>query len=161
MRNSPFSQFILQITTTNTRNTPMFRDTSVTTWIFSYFKILLVGKLLTMLSFGDIYTHKRDITTEQYDRSLANEIGAKRSVRSALSNNKKKLTRRRNFYGFCQDHSKYDNLFYRLIINFSETLPKEGKVTWVIQRVLVPQTSELTLSSTLSVNCNKVCLNIK
>ena len=107
----------------------MFRDTSVTTWIFSYFKILLVGKLLTRLSFGDIYTHKRDIPTEQYDRSLANEIGAKRSVRPALSNNKKKLTRRRNFYGFCQDHSKYDNLFYRLIINFSETLPKEGKVT--------------------------------
>ena len=56
----------------------MIRDTSVTTWIFSYFKILLVGKLLTKLSFGDIYTHKRDVTTEQYDRSLANEIGAKK-----------------------------------------------------------------------------------
>ena len=139
----------------------MIRDTSVTTWIFSYFKILLVGKLLTRLSFGDIYTHKRDVTTEQYDRSLANEIGAKKSVLPALSNNKKKSMRRRNFYGFCQDHSKYDNRFYRSIINFSETLPKEGKVTWVIQRVLVPQTSELTLSSTLSVNCNKVCLHIK
>ena len=103
----------------------MIRDTSVTTWIFSYFKILLVGKLLTKLSFGDIYTHKRDVTTEQYDRSLANEIGAKKSVQPPLSNNKKKLTRRRN----CQDYSKYDNRFYRLIINFSETLPKEGKVT--------------------------------
>lgn len=107
----------------------MFRDTSVTTWIYSYFKILLVGKLLTRLSFGDIYTHKRDVTTEQYDRSLANEIGAKKSVRPALSNIKKKLTRRRNFYRFCQDYSKYDNRFYRLIINFSETLPREGKVT--------------------------------
>lgn len=139
----------------------MFRDTSVTTWIFlisKYFKwkncwpgchLVIFTPLYEMLPLSNM------IAVSQM------KLARKKSVRPALSNNKKKLTRRRNFYGFCQDYSKYDNLFYRSIINFSETLPKEGKVTWVIQRVLVPQTSELTLFSTLFVSCNKVCLHIK